>query len=90
MITMAPLTAFFYGAIAMGSAVAGLFFLRFWRATHDRLFVYFAAAFWALAVERVMFVALSVHEDTQHWVFLVRLAAFLLIIAAIIDKNRQP
>jgi low temperature requirement protein LtrA len=89
MTTMAPLTAFFYGAIGMGCAVAGLFFLRFWRATRDRLFVYFAAAFWAMAVERVLFVVLAVHEDTQHLVFLVRLAAFLLIIAAIVDKNRE-
>ena len=90
MTTMAPVTAFVYGAIAMGCAVAGLFFLRFWRATRDRLFVYFAAAFWGLAVERMMFLGLSVHEESQHWIFLVRLAAFLLIIAAIVDKNRQP
>ena len=38
------------GALAMASAVAGLFFLRFWRETRDRLFAMFALAFWVLGV----------------------------------------
>ena len=33
------------GAMAMGYAVAGLFFLRFWRDARDRLFGLFALAF---------------------------------------------
>jgi hypothetical protein len=36
---------FVAGAVTMGFAVAGLFFLRFWRRTTDGLFLAFAAAF---------------------------------------------
>jgi hypothetical protein len=43
------------GALAMAFAVAGLFFLRFWRDTKDRLFAFFALAFFALAANRLGF-----------------------------------
>ena len=36
------MNAFFQGTVAMGCAVAGLFFLRFWRDARDRLFLLFA------------------------------------------------
>ena len=39
---------FLWGASALGCWVIGLFFLRFWRNTRDRLFAFFAAAFWVL------------------------------------------
>ena len=77
------------GAIVMGYAVAGLFFLRFWRETRDRLFVIFAAAFWILGLQRL---ALAVSRDMVEddtGLYLIRLFAFLLILVAIIDKNRK-
>jgi hypothetical protein len=76
------------GAIVMGYAVAGLFFLRFWRETRDRLFLIFATAFWILGIQRLA-LALSgemIEDDTGF--YLVRLFAFLLILGAIVDKNR--
>ena len=76
------------GAIAMGYLVAGLFFLRFWRDTRDRLFLAFCVAFGMLAVQRV---ALAVVADTREAaipLYGLRLLAFLVIIAAILDKNR--
>jgi hypothetical protein len=76
------------GAIAMGYAVAGLFFLRFWRETGDRLFLIFSVAFWLLGAQRL---ALGLHGQTDEnhtGLYLVRLFAFLLILAAILDKNR--
>ena len=77
------------GAIVMGYAVVGLFFLRFWRETHDRLFLIFAGAFWLLAVQRLALVVSRnlVEDDTG--LYLVRLFAFLLILGAIVDKNRS-
>jgi Family of unknown function (DUF5985) len=78
------------GAIVMGYAVTGLFFLRFWRETRDRLFLIFAGAFWLLGLQRLA-LALSrdlVEDDTG--LYLVRLFAFLLILGAIVDKNRSP
>lgn len=76
---------FFSGAVAFGYAMAGLFFLRFWKRTADRLFLIFALAFWLLGIIRVLIVTLDVPED--HWLFWVRFAAYLLILVAIIDKN---
>jgi hypothetical protein len=77
------------GALAMAFAVAGLFFLRFWRETGDRLFAFFALSFFVLAVNRVG-LALIVHRggegDPLYWV---RLVAFLIILVAILDKNRS-
>ena len=77
------------GAIVMGYGVAGLFFLRFWRETHDRLFVIFAGAFWLLGVQRLLLVFSHdmVEDDTP--LYLLRLLAFLLILGAIVDKNRS-
>jgi membrane protein CcdC involved in cytochrome C biogenesis len=77
------------GAIAMATAVAALFFLRFFRDTGDRLFAIFAAAFLLLAITRVGLALSSEHTESQtHW-YWVRLAAFVLILIAIIDKNRR-
>ena len=42
---MLGLYEFMLGGLVMGCFVAGLFFLRFWRKTHDRLFAIFAIAF---------------------------------------------
>ena len=76
------------GAIVMGYAVAGLFFLRFWRETRDRLFATFAAAFWLLGLQRVALATLALAPNATTWLYVVRLAAFLLILWAIVDKNR--
>ncbi|HEY9504403.1 MAG TPA: DUF5985 family protein [Gemmatimonadales bacterium] len=76
------------GAIVMGYAVAGLFFLRFWRDTRDRLFLIFAVAFWIFGVQRLALTLSRDMVEDQTGLYLVRLFAFLLILAAIVDKNR--
>jgi hypothetical protein len=78
------------GAILMGYLVAGLFFLRFWRDTRDRLFLIFAIAFALLAGQRLALVLTRDMLESQTGLYLVRLFAFLLILAAIVDKNRLP
>jgi hypothetical protein len=79
--------AFLSGAIAMGCGAAGLFFLRFWRDTGDRLFGSFCAAFWMLGATRIgLALSQETAEGQTHWYWL-RLAAFALILAAIVDKN---
>lgn len=75
------------GAIAMASFVAGLFFLRFWKSTQDRFFLFFAVAFWIEAVNRVI-LALVEWPENVPTVYLIRLIAFGLILFAIADKNR--
>jgi hypothetical protein len=79
---------FISGMIMMGYVVVGIFFLRFWRDTRDRLFAMFGAAFFILAVQRVgLQFDGAAHERTTIWYF-VRLLAFLIILLAIVDKNR--
>ena len=79
--------AFLLGAIVMASATAALFFLKFWRQTRDRFFLFFSAAFGIDALTR-LFLALVPHSDEQEPFFYVgRLITFGLIIVAIIDKN---
>jgi hypothetical protein len=80
---------FFHGAIATTALVAGLFFIRFWRASRDSLFLYFAVAFWLFAAQSVATAALQNPPETRHYLYLLRLAGFALIIVGIIHKNRR-
>jgi hypothetical protein len=76
------------GAIGAGSLIAALFFLRFWKSTRDRFFLFFALSFFIEGVNRIVFyLAVGLNED-QPVYYLVRLIAYGLILAAIIDKNR--
>jgi uncharacterized membrane protein YeiB len=77
------------GGIVMGYAVVGLFFLRFWRETRDRLFLIFSAAFCLLGAQRLALVFSHDMVEDHTGLYLVRLFAFLLILAAILDKNRS-
>jgi Family of unknown function (DUF5985) len=77
------------GAVVMGYAVAGLFFLRFWRETRDRLFLIFSGAFWLLGFQRLALVFSRDMAEDHTGLYLVRLFAFLLILWAIADKNRS-
>jgi hypothetical protein len=77
------------GAIAVGSLIAGLFFLRYWLSTRDRFFLFFMFAFWIEAANRVdMALTSSWNEDDSPVHYLVRLVTYGLILIAIWDKNR--
>ena len=82
------LSSFLSGAIFMGCFAIALHFLRLWRRTGDRLFGYFLGAFLMLAAERVVLAVVSAQNEFAPYVYLVRLIAFGLIIAGVIDKNR--
>lgn len=86
-------TTFLWGVIAMGDVVAAFFFVKFWRRTRDRLFAYFAAAFATLAVQRLALMGVKMPDardaESVAWVYLLRLAAFALILLAIVGKNRE-
>ena len=77
------------GALAMGYALAALFFAKFRRRTGSRLFSWFAAAFALLVAQRVLLLVHEpVSEDAMPWGYLVRLLAFVLILVGIIEQNR--
>jgi hypothetical protein len=90
---METLYLFLLGMVATASAAIGLFFLKFWRRSKDRLFLVFALAFWLLAANWTL-VAFGPHgpvtaaAESSYQIYILRLLAFGCIIYGIIDKNR--
>ena len=87
---MVLLKPFLSGALCMASLTIALFFLNFWRRTGDRFFLAFSGAFLLLMVERIILFVIGASHEFAPYVYVVRLLAFILIIAAIVDKNRRP
>jgi uncharacterized membrane protein len=77
------------GAIAMACFTASLFFLRFWRKTGDRFFLFFSLSFCIEGVSRVILGMIGDGDERQPLIVLMRLFAFVVILIAIIDKNRK-
>jgi hypothetical protein len=73
---------------ATAAVAAGLFFFRFWRESRDRLFAFYGAAFWVLAVSWVLLALINPSDETRPYVYAIRLVAFLLMIVGMVDKNR--
>ena len=86
---MQPLLDFLSGAITAGFVVAGLYFLRSWRRTGEGLFLAFAAAFWLLGLAQALISFADIPLEERSWLFLLRLAAFALILVSIWRKNRR-
>ena len=81
---------FLNGANAMACIIAGVVFLTYWRDSRDRLFIFFAIAFWALAFQWIVIVPIDPADEHRHLFYLPRLVAFTLIAIGIVDKNRNP
>jgi len=77
---------FLRGALAMASLSIGLFFMRYWRATRDRLFPMFSGAFWLLGLNWTL--ATLAPRLAEH-ANVLRFLAFVLIALAVFDKNRR-
>jgi len=81
------LYAFLSGAVTILFALAGLFFLRSWRRTGDRLFISFGLAFWLLGLHQAVLSLAGIPVEERSWTYLLRLTAFALIIGSIWRKN---
>lgn len=79
---------FLSGALMMGCFIVAAFFWRFWRRTGDAFFIMFTAAFVLMGFERLGLAVKNQPEAPGARMYLLRLAAFLLIIIAIVYKNR--
>lgn len=75
------------GAIVLAAVLASLFFLRFWRASRDSFFGWFAAAFMLQACARLA-ALLPTSEGQVPPLYVLRLLSYLLIVVAIWSKNR--
>ena len=83
------MNAMLSGGIATLSIIAGVFFLRYWRSSRDRFFLYFAASFLIEGVNRfVLYLTVGLQEDAPAY-YIVRLIAYGLIVFAIVAKNRE-
>lgn len=80
--------SFLSGMVTAGFLLAGLFFLRFWRRTGDSLFLSFACAFWLLGLGQALLALTDIPVEERSWLYVIRLAAFSLILLAIYRKNR--
>ena len=78
---------FVAGAMSAGFAIAGLFFLRFWWRTRERLFAAFAIAFWLMGLNQAVAGSSRYDHAENSAAYLLRLAAFTLIILAVLTKN---
>jgi hypothetical protein len=76
------------GIIACGALVAALHFFRSWRRSGDRLLGLFAAAFAVFAGNAVALGLTEPDAEVRVYLYAVRLIGFVLILVAIIDKNR--
>lgn len=83
------LLGFLSGAATMGFFVAGLLFLRFRRKTREPLFTAFALAFWLLGLAQLLLALSVVPVEERSWLYLLRLAAFALILISVWRANRR-
>jgi hypothetical protein len=84
---MDALLDFLAGAVTLGYLASSAFFLRFWRRTHERLFLAFALAFSFLALNQVVSAFLEANDERTLYAYGLRVIGFILILAAIVDKN---
>ncbi|MFY9822699.1 MAG: DUF5985 family protein [Thermoanaerobaculia bacterium] len=80
---------FLNGVAAASSLAVGFVFLRLWYETRDLFFVLFSLAFWAMSLTWLALVWAAPASENQHYFYVGRLVAYLLIIAAILYKNRS-
>jgi uncharacterized membrane protein HdeD (DUF308 family) len=84
---MSILETFLLGVIATSSLTASVFFLKFWKQTRDSLFFVFGLAFFVEGLNRCAVLFLAKPNEGSPYIYIVRLLAFLLILAAILHKN---
>ena len=79
---------FLIGVIVTASFTASLFFLKFWKQTRDPLFLAFAATFLIEGINRIPRLFAD-HAESNPATYVVRGFAFLLLLGAILYKNRR-
>jgi hypothetical protein len=86
---MNDMSALLAGGLVVACAIVGLFFLRYWKATRDSFFLYFAFAFWLQGGQWLYSAVTAPQNEYLPLAYLLRLAAYGLIAAAIVRKNLE-
>jgi uncharacterized membrane protein HdeD (DUF308 family) len=79
--------AFLLGVIATASLTAGTFFLKFWKKSHDTFFLAFVVYFLTEGGIRIAHLFFARPNEASPWIYVIRLLALILILAAILRKN---
>ena len=74
---------FLWGCLTVSSGLVGLIFFRFWKSSRDRLFLYFAIAFWILGLNWILLATIHPVSEDVHYIYVLRMAAFLVIVAIV-------
>jgi len=77
------------GGTAAFYLIIGLFFIRFWRSTNDRFFLFFALCFLLEAANRIMLGLFFDFREASPIYYVIRLMSYSFIIIAILDKNKR-
>jgi len=77
------------GALIVMCVLASLFFVRYWRLSRDRFFIWFAGAFATFGVSWALLVCDDRFSEHTSGIYAIRLLGFLQILAAILMKNRR-
>lgn len=77
------------GALTIAYAIIALFFYKFRSRSGDRLFTLFALAFLILSGQRLVLTVAREWGENSVWLYSLRLLAFVVIVYAIVDKNRE-
>jgi hypothetical protein len=86
---MEAVLQFLYGGLTLMCGAVGFFFLRYWYIQRDRFFLWFMVAFWCLGAGWGVHLAYATSSESGAHVYVFRLIGFVVIIAAIVDKNRR-
>jgi hypothetical protein len=86
---MEAVLQFLYGGLTTMCGAIGLFFVRYWWLQRDRFYLWFAVAFWSMGLSWGVHLIFATSAETGPNVYVFRVVGFLLIIAAIVDKNRR-
>ena len=79
---------FLLGALVMGDLVVALFFLRYWKVTGDRFFIFLSCSFGLGALSWALLAGNLVSSETEPMVYIIRLLSYFAILLGIGDANR--
>lgn len=80
---------FLGGGAAIASWIVAMSLFQYWRRVRDRLLLLFSVAFGVLGLSWFLVSAFHPGGETRHFFYVPRLIAFLVILVAIVDKNRR-
>lgn len=86
---MTTFTASMLGALIAMSAIAAVFFLRYWRTTREQFFLWFAGAFATLGMSWALLAYDAAASEHTFYVYAIRMLGFGQILTAILLKNRR-